>query len=263
MALFALCCGSSLLGSNTLLNGNFEKGNLSSWRSNQQRYGKVKLFKITKGNSKTTGKYSLKSCGDLKNKNNNFITLVQNIKITPSPEKTYCLRGLIKAQVKKPYGKSARMAIREVDARGNTVGYQNVQIDLCNSNYTFYEKEFSPSKRTKAFQVYLVLSGFSSKDFVFWDNLSFSQKKTLGKPFDPKKAKSTGLSWKLKGDNISALICQKTGLLDSLSFNNEVIHPAAVNNSVIFVQLDDKEYSFKRTKKHNPQKKSYKNGTVA
>ena len=239
-----LSCSSLLAAS--LTNADFEKGTIKPWSSNQQSYGKVKLFKVVASDTDKTGKFQLKSCGDKNNKSNNFISLVQTIKVSPESRKTYQFGGLAKAMVKTPYGKSVRMAIREVDAAGNTVGYQNIQIDLSNPKRTFYEKEFSPSNRTKSFQLYLILSGMTSKDFVFWDNLSFSEKKTLGKPFNPQDKKKTSLLWELKDKNISASVDQKSGLLDSLRFGNDVIHPSAVANSVVYVQVGGKEYLLKR-----------------
>jgi Carbohydrate binding domain len=231
----------------TMTNGDFEKGTLTSWRSNQQSYGKVKLFKVIKSNTKVNGKFSLQSCGDKKNGSNHFITLVKDIRISPSSGKTYRFGGWVKAALKGSPGKVIKMSIREIDASGSSIGYQNIQIDPKKSHYAFYEKEFSPSKRTKSFQFYLILSGLSDKDFIYWDNLFFSEKKVLGKPFDSQKKKQKVSRWKLKDKNVLAFIDSQSGLLDSLRFGNEIIHPAAVNNSIIYVQMNNKEFSFKRS----------------
>ncbi|MBR2345927.1 MAG: hypothetical protein IKA71_09130 [Lentisphaeria bacterium] len=243
----ALIC--TALSAGVVSNADFESGDLSSWASRQQPYGQVELFKVIPGgNNNNSGGYHLKSSGDKNNRFNNFITLVQDIKTIPSAKKTYVFGGFAQAEMKSSAGKFAKFSIREVDADGKTVAYQDIPVNPHNAQYTLYEKFFTPSPRTRQLQFYLVQSGMTAEDSVYWDNIFFSE---FGneKPFAPEKKKNTARTLTLQSDGITAHIDMASGLLDSLLSGSEVIHPAAADNSVIFIRINGKPVTFKCGKK--------------
>ena len=239
----ALCC--SMLYGSMLGNADFESGNLNNWECRQQQFGSVQLFQtVPGGNNKTAGKYHLKSCGDKNNEYNQFITLVQKIKTTPYADKKYIFGGFAQANVKSPGGKYVKLSIREIDASGKTVLYQDIPVDIHSEPYALYEKIITPTNKTHSLEFYITLINLEETDTVFFDNLFFSEFSNE-KAFDPQKKSVAAETLTLESDGFSARINAQSGLLDSLASNGENIHPSALDNHVVFVRLSGNTYAFK------------------
>ncbi|MBQ9804056.1 MAG: hypothetical protein IJW35_04340 [Lentisphaeria bacterium] len=245
-ALLSLGCAVASAG--LIRNGDFENGKLDGWTSPQQPFGQVELFKVVPGGRNNSSKFHLRSCGDESNSYNKFITLVQDINVMPSPDKKYVFGGFAQAQLRSDGGKYVKIAIREVDANGKTVVYQELPLTLHDSPYVLQEKIFSPAKQTKKLQFYLVQIGLSKDDVIHWDNLFFSEYGNE-KAFDPNAKKPAAATVNLTGDGLTAAIDTQSGLLDSLRFGNEIIHPSAADNTVIYIRIDGKTIAFKRSAK--------------
>ena len=236
-----------LLHAKPLVNHDFETGLLTPWRSPQQSYGTVTLFRPVKSDTGGNGTFYLESRGDKQNKYNQFITLVQDIEVVLSSDAFYCFGGYARANVKSSSGKHAKFAIREVNAEGITVMYQDILVNLDDPTGRSYEKTFSPSLETKTLQFYLILSGLEADDVVIWDNIFFFGDEQSAS-FDARRTKSTSAKLELKNDEISAFIDAESGLLDSLRFGNITIHPSALDNSIVFVRFNGQDVIFKNGK---------------
>ena len=155
---------------NLIINGGFDNGSLSQWISNQQGGGKVKLFAIC--NDAKSGSFALKCNGDQKNKYNGFITLAQVITAKVLPTKQYQLQGFVKSNVKPSAIKNVSLAVRQVNAKGGSITYTKIPIDLSKKDWQYYVKQFQPAKNAVQLQIYLILSQLSSEDKVYFDDLS-------------------------------------------------------------------------------------------
>ena len=231
---------------NLIQNGGFENGSLKHWSSNQQAGGKKSLFVIS--NEAKNGRFALCSSGDLKNKYNGFITLVQPVNSKIAHDKQYKLQGFIKTDVKNIDGKSFAIAVRQVNAKNGSIVYTKIPVKLNAKGWQYYVKQFSAHKQAVKFQLYLIASKLSSKDKIYIDDISLELIDSENKKFDSAKSLNIENKTELKAQDLSLIINNDTGLLHSLASSNQSIHPGAKNVSCIYIEKDNKEILFSRDK---------------
>jgi hypothetical protein len=258
-AIAALSCASA--ADNLIQNGGFENGSLDHWSSNQQTGGKIKLFNLT--NKSKSGTFAVRCNGDQKNRFNGFITFVQPVTAKVIQGKQYQLQGFANADVKSPNGKSLAIAIRQVNAKGGSVKYTRIPVNLNKKGWQLCMKQFQPDKKTVKFQVYIIASKLTSEDKVFIDDLSFKLLDSSAKKFNPEKTVKTDKKLTLKDNNLTLYLDRQTGLLCGLSAPNQVIHPSAKNVTCVYVEKDGKEILFASSKKSIDSNNQYVNANLS
>jgi len=236
-------------GENFVKNGGFETGKFSPWTLPQQSHTILHWFSISDGVS-YEGKYSICAQGQPYNKYNSFNTLVQKINIKPIPGALYRISGYAKANISPGEKKKVSIAVREIDAQGLSICYQEAFVAPNKNEWTFYSKTFIASKKTVAFAVYLILRNLDKKDIVYFDNISFEKIGTsASKPFTVKKTDTSSVSIKLISPELKVTINKSTGLLDSLVLTKptpKVLHPSSSLTTCIFFQNSGKEILFRK-----------------
>lgn len=144
---------------NLVKNGNFSSSNTTPWFTPQSR----NLHSIRDG--------KLRIVGDPGNKNNAFITMVQNL---PKLEagRSYLLSAKVLPQIKSPDGKWARIAVRQVDLQNKTISYIGKNVDFSNAAPQTLYTIFTPNPKAATFQLYIQTSGLEADDLLTVDDIA-------------------------------------------------------------------------------------------
>lgn len=247
--LINLSISSADAATNLVQNGGFENGTMKYWTSSQQAGGKKRLFVIS--NKAKNGKFAVCNSGDLQNKYNGFITLVQTINSKIIHNKQYKLQGFIKADVKNIDGKSFAIAVRQVNAKDGSIVYTKIPVKLNINGWQYCIKQFSAHKQAVKFQLYLIATKLSSEDKIYIDDISLELIDSEKKKFNAAKLIKMKNKTELNGQDLSLIINNDTGLLHSLTSQKQIIHPGAKNVSCIYIEKDNKKFLFSRDKNTN------------
>ncbi len=244
------CAGCALAAPVPLLNAGFETGALDGWEPPVPE----SLFAVT-DEAAHSGGFSLRAHGDPDERYNDFAHLVQQIEMTPIPGARYEIEGWVRGSVVPGAGKSARLSIREVNAEGTTIRYNEAWLQPEPDSWQRVTHRFRAADGAVAFQVYVILSNLTAEDVLYLDDITVEALDGLGRPvtaqppaFSGGGAAPAGVV-ELTGEGLRASIDAETGLLASLELTQPeplLLHPAAPDTTRVFVQLGDREVLFTR-----------------
>ncbi|HAH86614.1 MAG TPA: hypothetical protein DCL60_04510, partial [Armatimonadetes bacterium] len=247
-----LIAGTTAIASadNILTNAGFESGKLTPWQQAQGKNAGFEYFTISK-QTPHSGTYCVYGRGNTETRYNGFTTLVQDVELKPERGASYRISGFAKAAFTAGSGKKVSIAVREVDAEGKTIRYQDVQIDPAKTDWTSYVKVFTVSDKTVSFAVYIILNNLNNNEGVYFDDIAFEAISGGGQAFVPGKAlPKSGQVIELKSAQFAVEIDASTGLLRqlvSLQPQPQVLHPAASQTSVVFFRTPGGEVKFHRS----------------
>ena len=147
---------------NLAQNGDFSAPTLKPWWVNA-RPAKTAPFSVE--TDPETGIATLKVCGDPKNKQKAFLTLVQNL-----PElqqgKRYRISAKVKAGIAAARGKSVGVLVREVQGANQSLGYQGISVPLAREGWMELGRDFTPNAKAVKHQLYITNCNLAEGDTV-------------------------------------------------------------------------------------------------
>ena len=155
--------------SNPVLNADFETGNLTSWTSPQQGGGSKTIHNAVAGSR--VGTFTLEITGDTANQYNSFLSLVQTLSVTPHSNEQYTLSCNVRAAVASDTGKSVYLAVKEIDAQGQTIVFRQAMVNLQAQDWKRIYCSFSPTANTASLSVCVVASNLVTADKVYMDDI--------------------------------------------------------------------------------------------
>ena len=148
-------------------NGDFENPDMSGWKAPQTGSNKD-FFSVTQ--DAINGNFSLRISGDKSFKQNNFVTLQQQLgKIRKG--QTYTLSAKYRSNVAAPGGKAVRVQIREVAPDGKTIKYSGNSLNLRNSEISDYTYSFTPNEKAVSWTLYISTTRLTKEDCVIIDDI--------------------------------------------------------------------------------------------
>ncbi len=233
-----------------LLNAGFETGALDGWEPPVPAL----LFAVTDELAHSGG-FSLRAHGDPDERYNGFAHLVQQVELAPIPGARYEIAGWVRGTVTPGADRSARLAIREVNAEGTTIRYDEVWLQPESDSWRHVSQRFRAADGAVAFQVYVILSNLTPDDVIYLDDITLKALDSLGEPVTAQPPAFSGggaapdRTVELAGEGLRARLDAETGLLASLELTEPeplALHPAAPDTTRVFIQLGDREVLFTR-----------------
>lgn len=233
-----------------LRNPGFETGSLDGW----DRAVPEELFEVTDRHARSGG-FSLRAHGDPEHRYNAFAHLVQTVEIVPISGARYQIAGWVRGNIVRAGGKSARLAVRQVDADDRTIRYEEAILLPVGDQWQRVSHRFQAVDGAVLFQVYVILTNLTRDDVVFLDDIELLAIDALGEPVSAEPPPFSGVgppperTHELRGEGVLARIDAETGLLSSLELTGAqplLLHPPAHDGTVVFAQIGAREILFTR-----------------
>lgn len=174
---FAVIVGFCRAGDVPLKNAGFETGNLDGW----DRATPEAAFAVSETGAHSGG-FSLRCSGVADSKHNAFCHAVQALEVEPIPGARYRVSGWVRGTIRPGEKKSARLAVRQVDAEDKTIRYAEIWLRPDADEWTAVTKVFRAETGAVRFQIYVILSNLTEADVVYVDDINFLDVDNLGPP---------------------------------------------------------------------------------
>ncbi len=236
-----------------LKNPGFETGNLDGW----DRVVPETTFAASEETAHSGG-FSLRCQGDPEDRYNAFCHLVQPLDVEPLPGTRYQISGWVRGAI-RPGEKSARLAVRQVNAQDTTISYAEIWLQPDADQWREVTRVFRAEASAVKLELYVILSNLTAEDVFHLDDISFAALDSLGQRVSVVPPQFSGIAGEtpadqpetveLATDGVTARIDAATGLLNSLTLAEPTpvdLHPGAPDGAAIFLQIGDREISFNR-----------------